>query len=333
MSKPSDTSVAQQPSIPEPHTALIEPSSGTGEDLGVSSSVNVIHQNIPLGIGLMLLAIFMYVSNDVMGKWLVSTYSVGQVLLIRSIAGLLLLSPSLWREGWKPLLSPPDWRMNLVRTLLTTAEVACFYWSVGYLPLADLVTFYMATPIFVTALAWPLLGERIDAPRAIAVLIGFGGVILAMRPSSASFSLPALVAILGCFLFALIMIITRHLRGTKGLVLVSWQATGALMFGLCTAPLHWVQPTQRDFILLALLGIVSTIAHVSVNKALKLAPASVVMPYQYSQIIWAVMLGYLVFGDWPDQTMLLGSGIIVMAGLFIFFREQTQAAKVKRAQA
>lgn len=327
---------------PRPHTALMEPSFGTGEDLGEESGVEIsgsgvlsadsARQNIPIGIALMLLAIFMYVSNDVMGKWLVSTYSVGQVLLIRSIAGLILLTPSLWREGWQTVLNPPDWRMNLLRTALTTAEVACFYWSVGYLPLADLVTFYMAAPIFVTALAWPLLGERIDMPRAIAVLVGFGGVVLAMRPSNASFSLPALVAITGCFLFALIMIITRHLRGTKGIVLVSWQAGGALIFGLVTGPLGWVPPTSRDFILLGLLGVVSTIAHISVNRALKLAPASVVMPYQYSQIIWAVLLGYLVFSDWPDNTMLTGSGIIVAAGLFIFFREQAQAAKLRRAE-
>ena len=321
--------------MPEPHTALIEPSFGTGEDLGQvaprsTSGMDTVRQNIPLGIGLMLLAIFMYVSNDVMGKWLVSTYSVGQVLLIRSIAGLILLSPSLWREGVRTVLNPPDWRMNFLRTVLTTAEVACFYWSVGYLPLADLVTFYMAAPIFVTALAWPLLGERIDLPRAIAVGVGFGGVVLAMRPSSASFSLPALVAILGCFLFALIMIITRHLRGTKGIVLVSWQAGGALAFGILTAPFGWVPPTPRDFVLLGMLGVVSTIAHISVNRALKIAPASVIMPYQYSQIVWAVMLGFLVFGDWPDDTMLAGSGIIVAAGLFIFFREQSQAAASKR---
>ena len=343
MTTSSDNAVTQSASAPKPQTALIEPSFGTGEDLGDESaaepsetgktSAEMIRQNIPMGIALMLLAILMYVSNDVMGKWLVSTYSVGQVLLIRSLAGLALLTPSFWREGWRTILTPPDWRMNLLRTALTTAEVACFYWSVGYLPLADLVTFYMATPIFVTALAWPLLGERIDLPRALAVLVGFGGVVLAMRPTSASFSLPALVAITGCMLFALIMLITRHLRGTKGIVLVSWQAGGALIFGLVTAPLGWVPPTPRDFILLGLLGVVSTIAHISVNRALKLAPASVVMPYQYSQIIWAVLLGYLVFGDWPDNTMLMGSGIIVAAGLFIFFREQAQAAKLRRAEA
>jgi drug/metabolite transporter (DMT)-like permease len=335
MSTSLQNSTAPEGAEPAPHTALIEPSFGTGEDLaGVpeaksASSRDLIQQNIPLGIALMMLAIFMYVANDVMGKWLVATYSVGQVLLIRSLAGIVLLAPSLARENWRTILSPPDWRMNLLRILFTTCEVACFYWSVAYLPLADLVTFYMAAPIFVTALAWPLLGERVDLPRAVAVLVGFGGVVLAMRPTSASFSLPALVAIAGCIFFALIMIITRHLRGTKGIVLVSWQAGGALLFGVVTAPFGWVEPSMRDFVLLGLLGVVSTIAHISVNRALKLAPASVVMPYQYTQIVWAVVLGYLVFRDWPDQTMLIGSGIIIAAGLFIFFREQAQAAKTK----
>ena len=337
MPSSTEKSDLSQQTAQKPHTALIEPSFGTGEDLeGLDASsdenhTNLMGQNIPMGIALMVLAIFMYVANDVMGKWLVSTYSVGQVLLIRSIAGLILLSPSFYREGWRTLLLPPDWRMNLLRVVLTTAEVSCFYWAVAYMPLADLVTIYMAAPIFVTALAWAFLGEKIDAPRAIAVFIGFGGVVLAMRPSSASLSLPALVAMIGCLGFSLIMIITRYLRGTKGIVLVGWQAGGALIIGLVAAPTHWVPPTPRDFALLAMLGVVSTIAHVAVNRSLKLAPASVVMPYQYSQIIWAVVLGFLIFGDWPDLTMLSGSGVIVTAGLFIFFREQSQANKINRA--
>ena len=326
-------------SAPKPHTALIEPSFGTGEDLeGLAEPAGENHpnlpgQNIPMGIALMLLAILMYVANDVMGKWLVSTYSVGQVLLIRSIAGLTLLSPSFYREGWRTILMPPNWRMNALRVVITTAEVSCFYWAVAYMPLADLVTIYMAAPIFVTALAWAFLGEKIDVPRAIAVFVGFGGVVLAMRPTSASFSLPALVAIAGCIAFSLIMIITRHLRGTKGIVLVGWQAGGALIFGLLTAPTHWVPPTLRDFALLAMLGVVSTIAHIAVNRSLKLAPASVVMPYQYSQIIWAVILGIVIFGDWPDMAIITGSAVIIAAGLVIFFREQAQANKVTSAEA
>jgi drug/metabolite transporter (DMT)-like permease len=315
------------------HFALIEPSSGTGEDLAIIEAppkdavIGQVHQNIPMGIALMLLAILMYVGNDVMGKWLVSTYSVGQVLLIRSVAGLVLLSPAWVREGWRTILLPADWRMNFLRGILTTVEVALFYWTVGQMPLADLVTIYMATPIFVTALAWMMLGESMDKPRLLAVLVGFGGVVLAMRPTSASLSLPALGAILGCLTFSMVMIITRHLRRTKGIILVTWQALGALVFGIIAAPLGFVNPSPRDFVLLAMLGVVSTIAHIAVNRSLKIAPASVVMPYQYSQIVWAVLFGFLVFGDWPDDMTMIGSGIIIAAGLFIFFHEQRLARR------
>lgn len=311
---------------PRPHAALLEPSSSSGEDLGAKQAednpASTIIQNIPAGIGLMILGIFLFVANDVMGKWLVATYTVGQVLLIRSAAGLVMLGPSLWKTGARDLFFPPSPQLNLLRVLLTTGEVACFYWAVTYLPLADIVTLYMAAPIFVTALAYPLLGEKIDAPRAFAIIFGFVGVIIAMRPSSASFSVPALVALTGCILFSLMMVITRHLRGTKGIVLVSWQSLGALLLGALISPIGWVTPSLQDFILLLMLGVVATFAHIAVNKALKLAPAAIIMPYQYTQILWAVVLGFMIFGDWPDQMMIIGSALIIAAGLFIFWREQ-----------
>lgn len=320
---------------PRPHTPLLEPSSSTGEDLGDSTRDEAteapLHQNIPAGIGLMILGIFLFVANDVMGKWLVATYTVGQVLLIRSVAGLVMLSRSLWKAGLNTILFPPSPKLNLLRIFLTTCEVACFYWAVSYIPLADIVTLYMAAPIFVTALAYPLLGEKIDTPRVIAIIIGFIGVIIAMRPSSASFSLPALVALSGCLFFSLMMIITRHLRGTKGIVLVTWQSMAALLLGAVISPIGWVTPTPRDFVLLLMLGVVATLAHIAVNKALKLAPAAIIMPYQYTQIIWAVIFGIIIFGDWPDQMMIMGSALIIAAGLLIFWREQKVGRKEKDA--
>lgn len=311
----------------ERHGVLIEPASGTGADIAVEAEVwgarqPAARQNARLGIALMLAAILMFVINDAMGKWLVATYSVGQLLLVRSLFGLAMLSPLIFRTGWRAISRPAEPRLHLLRVMLTTAEVAAFYWSVAYLPLADVVTFYMATPVFVTALAWWFLGEKLDGPRIAAILAGLGGVVLAMRPSAASFSLPALIAIGGTFLFALTMVITRRLRGAKGIVLVTWQSGAALLFGLVTAPLGWAAPSWRDFALLGGLGIVATLAHMAVNQALKLAPASVVMPYQYTQIVWAIVLGFLVFGDWPDAMMLAGSGVIVAAGMVILWRER-----------
>jgi hypothetical protein len=128
---------------------------------------------------------------------------------------------------------------------------------------------------------------------------------------------PALVSIAGSFCFAFMMLSGRALRGTPDKVLVFWQLAGSGLLGLATAPFGWVQPGAIDLLLLALLGIVAMIAHVCVSRALKLADASVVAPFYYSMLLWALIFGFFVFGDVPRPTMLAGAVIIVAAGLYI----------------
>ena len=125
------------------------------------------------------------------------------------------------------------------------------------------------------------------------------------------------------------MIVTRHLRGTSDTVLVTGQIVAALIFGAAFAPFHWVALTWRDAALLALLGVVAMIAHVCVNRSLKLAPASFVVPYQYTLIVWAIVFGFFVFGDVPEIAMLFGAAVIVGAGIYIFIREQTRRVKTE----
>ncbi len=274
------------------------------------------------GIGMMLLGILMFSLNDVMGKWLVETYSVGQVLLIRSAAALLVLAPFLWREKPRDLFRPNRPRLHLLRVGAAMAEVACFYWAVGYLPLADTMTFYLAGPIYVTAAAAFVLGERVSWRGWLAVLAAFVGVIVALRPSAATLTAPALVAIAGSLFYTLYLLCTRALRGSSNLTLTSWSFVGALLLGLAWAPFAWVTPSPRDFLLIGLLGAVALCAHVCVNHSLKLAPASVVVPYQYTMLLWAVVFGYVVFGDVPAFWMLVGAAIIVLSGLFLFLNEQ-----------
>jgi len=273
------------------------------------------------GIGLMTAGIFLFAVNDTLGKWLVATYSVGQVLLIRSIAALAILLPFIWRDR-ATFAAAPRRGWQALRAVLATVEVACFYWAVSYLPLADVMAYYLAGPIFVTAIAAVALREPVGWRRWSAVLAGFVGVIICLRPGTAALSWPALIALAGSFTFSLSMISTRFLRGTGDTVLVTTQTVAALVFGLVLAPFHWVPPSGADLGLLALLGIVAMAAHAAVNRSLKLAPASTVVPYQYTTIVWAVLFGYLVFGDVPDAALLLGATIIIAAGLFIYLRER-----------
>jgi drug/metabolite transporter (DMT)-like permease len=278
------------------------------------------------GIGLMLLGMFLFCCNDALGKWLLGTYSLWQMLVIRSLAAMLILAPFLWREG-RAVLAAPRPGLQIARVLLSVADSLMFFFAVTYLPLADTVTFYLAAPIYVTAMSALFLKEHVGWRRWSAVVVGFIGVVIALRPSTAMFTLPALVGLAGGVAFAVFNIVTRVLRGTSDIVMVSGQFGAMLLVSGAVAPFAWTAPSALDFGLLMLLGVVAMLAFVCVNRSLRLAPASVVVPYQYTMIVWAVGLGWLVFGDVPDGFTLTGATIIVGAGLYILWREQVVARR------
>ncbi len=274
----------------------------------------------------MLIGIFFFALNDAMGKFLVATFSVGQILLVRSAAALIVLAPFVRREGLAAFTGIARPWLQLLRAVFATLEVACFYWALTDMSLADVMTFYLAGPIYVTAVSPFLLGETVGWRRWAAVFAGFVGVMIALKPTTGALSPAAFVAIAGSFSFSIFMVCTRLVRGTSGMVLVTIQNVAALIFGAIVAPFAWVSLSWFDGALLALLGIVAMTAYVCINKALALAEASVVVPYQYSTIFWAIVLGYIFFGDIPSVPMLIGAGIIIAAGIYIFIREQ-QVAK------
>jgi drug/metabolite transporter (DMT)-like permease len=273
------------------------------------------------GIGLMLLSIFMFSFGDALGKFMVATYSVGQLLWLRACAALLVLAPAIWRQRAAFTRLERPW-LQLLRVVLSTLDVAAFFLAVVYLPLADAITYYLAAPIFVTALSAIVLREQVGWRRWSAVLIGFCGVLIALRPSAQTVSWPAMIALGGSLSFALLMLITRSLRATPDIVLASSQFTGSFLLGALVAPLGWVTPGIGSLALFAAAGCISVCALLCVNRSLKLAPASLVAPYQYSMIVWAVMFGYAVFGDVPSIATIAGAAIIVGAGLYIFLRER-----------
>jgi drug/metabolite transporter (DMT)-like permease len=280
-------------------------------------------ENIAAGIGLMVLGMFIFSVNDALGKWLAATYTVAQILLFRSAAAAAVLVPVLRSSGLRQAMWMPRPWLETLRVGLATAETICFYAAVSVLPLADAVTYYLAGPIYVTLIAALFLGEKVGWRRWTAVLVGFGGVILALQPTTGIFGWHALIAFAGSVIYALLMIVTRMLRGTSPTVMAAWQIWTGLLFGLATAWWHWTPIASGfDVLLLGLLGVVALGAIVCVNRSLAYAPASVVVPYQYTMIVWAIVFGYVFFGDVPDLLTLLGAAIIVGAGLFIYFRER-----------
>lgn len=275
------------------------------------------------GPALMLLGMLMFALNDTMGKWLVASYGLGQVVLLRSLAALIILVPMVWMAGLPALTKAERPWMQLARVVCSTAEVFCFYYAVMYLPLADVMTYWLAAPIYVAALSPLLLGDHVGWRRWTAIAIGFVGVIITLEPSAAMFTAPAVISIIGSAAFAFMMISGRFLRGTPDTTLVFFQVMGAGLAGLAFAPFDW-SPIQSGFDLglLGLLGIVAMAAHMLVNRALKISDAATVAPLQYTLLLWAVIFGFLFFGDVPRLTMLIGAALIVASGLFIFIREQ-----------
>lgn len=274
------------------------------------------------GILLMLAGDFMFALNDAMGKWLVASFSVGQVVTIRSIGAFFVLGPMMARQGTDRLLRLERPWLQFWRVVATTVDTACFYAAVVYLPLADVMSFYMAGPIYVAALSHFLLDERVGWRRWTAILIGFVGVIVILRPSSAAVSLSSLYALAGSVAFAFAIILSRRLRGTTDTTLVTWQTLGALLVGAALTVGNWSAPSALDVGAMLLLGIVSCIAHLLITRALKLAPASTLAPLHYTLLLWAVVFGLVFFGDVPGPRILTGAAIVVLAGLFIFHRQK-----------
>ncbi|CAN7206948.1 DMT family transporter [Mesorhizobium caraganae] len=274
------------------------------------------------GILLMLAGDFMFALNDAMGKWLVASFSVGQVVFIRSLGAFIVLGPMIANQGTAKLFQMERPVLQSLRVVATTVDTALFYAAVVYLPLADVMSFYMAGPIYVAALSHFLLGEKVGWRRWAAILVGFCGVLIILKPSSAAFSLSSMFALVGSIAFAFAIILSRRLRGTSDTTLVTWQTIGTLLVGAVMTIGAWRTPSALDFGAMLLLGIVSCSAHLMITRALKLAPASTLAPLHYSLLLWAVIFGLAFFGDVPGPRILIGSAIVVLAGLFIFHRQK-----------
>lgn len=281
-----------------------------------------IRNTLVAGVLLMLAGDFMFALNDAIGKWLVATFSVGQVLMIRSVGAFIVLGPMMAKQGTDRLFRIERPWLQFCRVAAATIDTGCFYAAVVYMPLADVMSIYMAGPIYVAAISHFLLGERVGWRRWLAILIGFVGVVIMLNPSSSALSLASIYALAGSVTFAVVVVLGRVLRGTTDTTLVAWQTLGALAAGAVLTIGAWTTPTLAEMALLLLLGVVSCIAHMLITRALKLAPASLLAPLHYSLLLWAVVFGVIFFNEVPGPRILIGSAIVVLAGLFIFHRQK-----------
>ena len=281
-----------------------------------------------LGVGLYLLGVGLFAINDALGKWLVKDYGVGQLMMLRSIGAVIVLAPVILSLRVN-LIDTRRAPLQAVRIVVAAVDTFAFYYATRFMPLADVMTFYMATPLIVTALSAPLLGEKVERFRWIAVLAGFVGVIIALTPSPQMFSFIAPLALFGAIMFALSQTITRELRGIHWAPLVLWQFVGSGLIGATTVPWAWTTPTAFDLGLMALVGAVSMLCFIFIVQALAMARAAVLAPLQYSAILWAALMGWLVWRDAPTLPILVGNAVIIGSGLYVAARGKMVGAAVE----
>ena len=291
----------------------------------IPTVATVARSTVTAGILFMLASITLYSSLDALAKWTVTIYAAAQFLLIRSITAIAVLLPFVARNNFAALKNVPRPGLQLVRLVLAITEMLLFFTAVYYLPLADTITCYLSAPIIVVALSALFLGEQVGWRRWLAVLVGFVGVVIAMKPSTSSISFGAMIAMAGAVCSALLMIVTRQLRGTSQSFLAFSQICGTLLFGAVVAPFQWITPAWSHVGIFLVAGVVSVGALLCANRALSMAPASVLAPYKFTAILFAALSGYLAFGDIPSLHTVIGAAIIVASGLYIFMRERKLA--------
>ena len=278
----------------------------------------------------MCTAMFVMACMDALSKQLASTYPISQILAVRfwmfTAFAVLILSRGRLLAA---LRTSHPW-LQLSRGLVITLEVAVFVLAFRHLPLADVHAIGGVAPLLVTALAAPVLGERIGLHRWCAVGVGFIGLVIIIRPGLTVFDPAAFIPLGGACLWAAYQLLVRRTSDdSAGTQMLYMSLIRALTMGLI-APFQWVTPDAQGWGLLAALGTVGSLGHWLLIRAIQTAPASQLQPFHYSVLLWASALGFLVFGDLPDLWTVAGGALIVASGVYAWHRERRAAQRSSR---
>lgn len=277
---------------------------------------------VGLGIAAMVAGMAMMASMDAMAKWLGEGYPIGQVVFFRNAFGILPILVIVWQLGGFAVPSTRRWRLHLLRGLLGITAQFCFFLGLRYLGLAEATAIAFAAPLMVTALSVPLLGEKVGPRRWAAVVIGFAGVLIMVRPEPESFQAAALLILLAAFSYAMIMLTTRMLaRSDSNAAILLFGSSISLALSVLLLPFDWKTPDLADFAVFAALGLIGGTGMFCITQAYRQAPAAVVAPFEYVALVVAAILGFLVWREIPDLYVWLGAAVVIGAGIYIFYRE------------
>jgi len=285
------------------------------------------------GIACLVLAIALFSAMDVMVKLLAADYPTLQLVFFRSVFALVPLSFAVARAGGLRMLRTRRPFAHILRSAAGLGAMVAFFASYASLPLAEAYAIAFAAPLMLTAMAGPLLGEWIGWRRWCAVIVGFVGVLVILRPGMGVLAPAALLCLAGTVLYALAMVMIRKLGSTETTVAIVFYftLTCAVVGGLGMLP-DWVTPrSPTDLALMIGTGLVGGLAQLLMTSAFRSAPAATLAPFEYTALVWGIGFGWLVFGDWPDSVVFLGAAIVVGSGLYIVHREALRHRALRMA--
>ena len=289
----------------------------------------------PLAMGLMVSAMLMLPGIDAIAKWLSGEIPPAELTWFRFAVQSLLMFPLALRVRGPVRLG--DFGVHALRGILLALTTVIFFTALRHLPMADAIATFFVEPLILTMLAAAFLGEPVGWRRVSAVLAGLGGAVLVIRPGFAAFGWPSLLPLGAAISFALYLLLTRRMAmredparmqlfaGLFGLAFMSAVLAAGHLLG--TAALAPTWPRTDQWLLLIGLGVIATVGHLLVVHAFKRAPAVLLAPFQYLEIVSATLLGLALFGDFPDLLTWLGIAVIVGAGLYVFHRERVRAGR------
>ncbi|MEI8177615.1 DMT family transporter [Aestuariivirga sp.] len=298
--------------------------------------------NRALALACVLVGVGLASAQDAVVKYMSSGYPAYETLLFRCVGSLPVIAFLLWREGRGWSIATPLWRRVCLRGLILSAAYLCFVLAIAAIPIANAVAIYFTMPFFVAGLAGPLLHERVRFHRWLAIIAGFIGVLIMVRPGAGVFEPASLLALGSAMGYAVGQMLGRPLsQKVSPIVIATWQnfiyAGMALAIGIIfnsfdfghfthpslvflSRPPMW--PTAFDAIMLFGHGILAGTAMILFINAYRLAETNFVAPFEYSAMIWAVIYGIVLFGDFPDFWTWIGAGIVVVAGILMILRDR-----------
>ena len=277
-----------------------------------------------MGIGLISLTYVLFTLLDGSAKWLVQSLPVLVVVWLRFVTHVVVASAVLFPLRGRALVRTSHLRWHLLRGLMFVAMTGMNFWALQYLQLAVTSSIFFAVPILIALAAAPLLGEKLDRGRWVAILAGFAGVLVIVRPGTAAFHPAMLAAVANAVLVALFNLMTRRLAAYDSPETIQFLpavAASVLLapFALAAwqAPFGWL-----EWSVACLLGVCGGLGHYLLALAHRYAPATVLAPFLYQQVLYMALFGYVVFGDVPGAAVWIGAAIVIGSGLYLFARER-----------